>query len=336
MSELYVSEGAIVTKGQRLAVVVSDQPSDGGQRYSHEGMDALDAQQVLARGQIGIAGDRLASERMRIEASLSGFSEQRDNIQRQLSLQREAVESAKNMFEQLSQLVERGFVSKLEVERRRQAYIVARQEESRLTQQLTSVETQRRQAVADMARIGVDRAASVSNAESSVQGLRQQRSRLKSEGSYLIEAPASGRVTALQTNIGRTVGGQIPLMSILPEKAALQADIFAPSKAIGFIVPGQEVKLLYDAFPYQRFGSFEGRVVSVSRVVLSPNELDVPLKIEEPVYRVTVSLKAQHLKAFGNQILLQPGMTLTANLVLDRQSFWDWLMNPLRAVRNRT
>jgi hypothetical protein len=44
----------------------------------------------------------------------------------------------------------------------------------------------------------------------------------------------------------------------------LQAEIYIPSRAIGFVKPGQEVRLLYDAFPYQRFGAYRGRVVAAS------------------------------------------------------------------------
>lgn len=44
--------------------------------------------------------------------------------------------------------------------------------------------------------------------------------------------------------------------------------------------------MLYDAFPYQRFGSFKGTVRSISRVALDPRQIDAPFKIEEPVYRV--------------------------------------------------
>ena len=151
-----------------------------------------------------------------------------------------------------------------------------------------------------------------------------------------VEAPIAGRVTAIQTGIGRTVGGAVPLMAIVPIGSPLRAELYAPSRAIGFIRKGQEVRLLYDAFPYQRFGSFVGKVDTVSRIVIGPGELDAPLKIEEPVYRVTATLKDQQLQAFGEVVPFQPGMTLTANIVLDRRSFWDWLMTPFNAVAKRT
>jgi membrane fusion protein len=109
-----------------------------------------------------------------------------------------------------------------------------------------------------------------------------------------------------------------------------------PSRAIGFVRPGQEVRLLYDAFPYQRFGSFAARVETISRQAVAGQETNAPFKIDEPVYRVIVVPDRQQVNAYGQRVGLQPGMTLAANLVLERRSFLDWVLDPVRAVTNRT
>lgn len=336
ISTLLVREGEAVEAGQKLAIISSDQPAEDGVRYTEEGVAALGAQEGLARDRIALAGDSAAQQRARLAASLDGLIQQQANLTSQLALQAQMVTSSRNLFEQLGPVIEKGFVSKLEVERRRQSYINAQQQEAQLKTQLDNTTAQIAQVEADLGRIGVERAAQVVDARTALEGYRQQKSRLETERSYAITAPIAGRVTALQTATGRTVGGQVPLLTIIPEAVNLEADVYVASRAIGFVGEGQEVRLLYDAFPYQRFGSFSGRIASVSRVIISPNELDAPLKIEEPVYKVKVRLERQAIDAFGQQYPLQSGMTLTANVILDRLSFWDWLMAPLRAVTNRT
>ncbi|GAA4764479.1 HlyD family efflux transporter periplasmic adaptor subunit [Novosphingobium ginsenosidimutans] len=336
ISTLLVREGDAVAAGQKLAIVSSDQPAEDGLRYTEEGVAALGAQEGLARDRIALAGDSAAQQRARLGASLDGLVQQQANLSRQLALQAQLVASSRNLFEQLGPVIEKGFVSKLEVERRRQSYINAQQQEAQLKTQLDNTATQIAQVEADLGRIVVERAAQVVDAKTALEGYRQQKSRLETERSYAINAPIAGRVTALQTATGRTVGGQVPLLTIIPEAVNLEADVYVASRAIGFVREGQEVRLLYDAFPYQRFGSFTGKIASVSRVIIAPNELDAPLRIEEPVYKVKVRLERQAIDAFGQQYPLQAGMTLTANVILDRLSFWDWLMAPLRAVTNRT
>lgn len=333
---LFVSEGQFVAKGLKLADIRATQPSSDGELYTDSGVRSLKTQEELALSRIEVAHQRAVAERRRLETTISGLKRQRSQIQVQLKLQRELVDSAATTYEQLKTLLIKGFVSKIEIERRRQALIMAQQQEGQLIQQLGQVETELLRSINDFARIETEHKASVIDSETAVQTLRQQKSRLQTEGAYSVEAPISGRVTAVQAALGRAVGGQVPLLTIMPKGSALRANIYAPSRAIGFVRIGQEVKLLYDAFPYQRFGSFSGRIETISRVVLAPGEIDAPLRIEEPVYRISVRLDQQSINAFGETLPLQPGMTLTANIILDRMSFWDWLMTPLRAIRNRT
>jgi membrane fusion protein len=64
----------------------------------------------------------------------------------------------------------------------------------------------------------------------------------------------NGRVTALQVRTGETADPGRPLLNISPPGAELVAELYLPSRAIAFIAPRQEVKIQYDAFPYQKFG----------------------------------------------------------------------------------
>jgi membrane fusion protein len=71
--------------------------------------------------------------------------------------------------------------------------------------------------------------------------------------------------------------------------------------------------------------------------VLGPTEISIPgLKIDEPVFRVRVTLERENIAAYGEAIPLQPGMLLTADVVFDRRSLIRWLFDPLFAVAQRS
>ncbi|MFQ5347166.1 MAG: hypothetical protein ACE5ED_04900 [Rhodothalassiaceae bacterium] len=78
------------------------------------------------------------------------------------------------------------------------------------------------------------------------------------------------------------------------------------------------MRLAYDAFDYRRFGMQRGIVKAVSATILSPDEVPRPLRPTEPVYRVTVALDRQSVRAYGTEVPLQAGMTLAADIVLER------------------
>ena len=335
VAELRVREGDYVRAGQRLATIRTEQADERGDSAIGESLAAIESQRQLTEAQMHIAERRAGSDRARLAATLSGLRQQGADLSGQIALQEEAVASARDMFERVEGLLASGFISRIEVERRRQAHIAAQQELARLRQQRNALGAEGARAEAEMGRVGADAASEVVAAQASAGTLAQQRARLRGERAYSIVAPVSGRVATVQTAVGRIAEPSVPLMEIVPDGSALRAQIYVPSRAIGFVRPGQEVRLLYDAFPYQRFGSFDGRIVAVSRTVIDPRQLAAPLAFEEPVYRVEVAPAEQSVGAYGERQPLQPGMTLTASLILDRRTFLDWLLQPLNAVLRR-
>jgi membrane fusion protein len=134
---------------------------------------------------------------------------------------------------------------------------------------------------------------------------------------------------------GQTTGTQTVLLSILPAGAALEATLLVPSRAIGFIAQGDTVSMRYQAFPYQRFGTFSGRVTEIPRTMTSPNEADAPVSLKESAYRVTVALESQAVRTERASVPLQAGMLLDADIWLERRRLVEWLFEPLFTVARR-
>ncbi len=111
--------------------------------------------------------------------------------------------------------------------------------------------------------------------------------------------------------------------------------------------PGQRVLLRYQAYPYQKFGHYEGTVTSVSRSAVSPGELPPQLASNtgvtgaatggaaEPVYRITVALARQTVTAYGEQVRLQPGMQLEADVALETRRLYEWVLEPLYTITGK-
>ncbi|RNJ62795.1 MAG: HlyD family efflux transporter periplasmic adaptor subunit [Porphyrobacter sp. IPPAS B-1204] len=325
VSELAVQEGQLVRKGDRLLVINSDRGSTGGGDVAGRGLGALAARQQLTEAQVAMADGRATAERGRLTTIITSAEQQALSLRDQIALQEQVVASNQQMFDQVLAVVERGFVSKVEMERRRQTLLSSQQSLANLRQQLTARTSDAQQARAQLASVAIEAEQGVSQIRESLQALNAEQARLEGEQSYVITAPTEGRVTALAAGVGRSVNASRPVMVIVPDGAELMAELYAPTRAIGFVEAGKETRLLYDAFPYQRFGSFGGKVANISRTAVDPRETDIPFPFEEPVYRIKVSLDQQRIDAFGGPSALQAGMTLQANIVLERQTFLAWL-----------
>lgn len=335
VAALMVRDGDEVAVGQKLAVIRIEMPNGTGASGTESELGSIDNQTVLAKQQIQFAGQRSESEFARLGGVIDGLNRQAITLRSQFKFQEQIVSSMSETLAHIVPVVEKGFISKIEYERRRQLLLSAQEDLSRIQQQADATNSEIAKTKKEQAQAGIAGKNDQANVLSSLENFRQQRSRVEGQASYSLVAPVAGRVTAIQATVGRAVEGSMPVMVVIPERTALRADIFVPTRAIGFIRSGQEVRLLYDAFPYQRFGSYVAHVDTVSHLAVAGQETDAPFKIDEPVYRVTATLERQNINAYGKGTALQPGMTLVANVVLERQSFLDWFLEPLRAVSKR-
>jgi membrane fusion protein len=150
---------------------------------------------------------------------------------------------------------------------------------------------------------------------------------------YVIRSPTAGRVATLQATLGQAVDPHRLQLEIVPVTADLMAELYLPARAIGFIRNGQPVRILYDAFPYQNFGTYSGRITSISQTMLTAAEAGGPLTLREPAYDVTASLDRGDVEAYGRRIPLQPDMLLKADIILERRSLMRWFFGPLLSLK---
>lgn len=145
-----------------------------------------------------------------------------------------------------------------------------------------------------------------------------------------IIASIDGFVTALQVREGEPVEAGRLALALVPVDSKLYAEIFLPSRAIAFIEPGQLVRLKYDAFPFQKFGVFEGRVKHVSSTAFLASDLQLQEQRGELLFRIEVELAKQNVNAFGRSVTLQSGMELSADIVLEDRSMLEWALSGMR------
>ena len=147
----------------------------------------------------------------------------------------------------------------------------------------------------------------------------------------VLRAPENGQVTNLVVQAGQPVTAGQRLLSVLPQGSPLEAELWLPTLAVGFIEVGNRVVLRYPAFPYQKFGQQNGWVQELSRSATSAPELTGLLgrTVSEPLYRVLVRLERQDVDAYGRPEVLKPGMVVDADILLERRRLVEWVFEPL-------
>ena len=322
-----------VEAGQVLAVVQSEAPSLAGDTAAAVALQSLRHQEHLIQRQIRLEQDRHTRERSRLQAVRNSLNAQIASFEEQRELQREITRSARSAFDNVHAMLEGGFISVAESERRRQAWLVHHLEEKRQARQLTELRARLTDVDHQLAMFPQEVALLVSRLDSQLADIEQREAELEGRRAYVVKAPVAGAIAAIRDTPGAIISPQQPLASILPAGGELEAELFVPSRAAGFVATGQPVRLLYAAFPYQRFGTHEGVIRHIAPTITAAADADIPFNLVEPCYRVAVRLKSQEVMAFGRSFALQPGMLLEGNIILERRSFFSWLTEPFRAVR---
>lgn len=154
----------------------------------------------------------------------------------------------------------------------------------------------------------------------------------------VIRAPVDGKVTAIAAVAGQTLPSGAPLATILPADSPLEAELYVPSRAIGFIKPGMKVLLRYQAYPYQKFGQHSATVSEVASAALMPQEFNAPgieRQSSEPMYRVRLKLDRQTVQAYGQHVPLKTGMLFDGSVVLEHRKLFEWVLEPLFSISGR-
>lgn len=274
-----------------------------------------------------------AADQSRLAAQIAGLAQEITSLDQQIGVQRELVTSAANEVELTREIATRGYISRRDVLVRQEALMTRRQQLAQLQQLRSAKAASLAESRRSVAQIRAQASAQTAGLSVSRSELAQRRVDTQAAQGYVLTAPVSGTVTAVTARVGLTVSPQQPLMLIIPDNAAVLAELYVPTSAAGFLAPGQEVRLAVDAFPYQRFGTVPARISTISRttVLRSAGGEGAPV----PVYLVTAVLDQPWVAAFGRRQMLVPGMTLSARIVTERQSLFQWLFEPVFAVRGR-
>lgn len=332
IADLAVSGGQIVPSGAELATIRAEEDSATGLSTAAQIEAAIARQDASLSTQTQAALSSTRAQQAQLAAQRSGLAVEIDQIESQIALQRDLIASAQKDYDRASTIAARGFISQRDLQVREETLLARRQGLAQLNQSLVTKKSALVEAERGMANIAAQSQAQIASLAASRAEVAQQAASAAGSRSYVLRAPIAGQVTALTARVGQTANPQTPLMTIIPSGSRLRAELAVPSAAIGFVKAGQNVRLAVDAFPYQRFGTIKGKVVTVSSSSVSAQAEDGRTIA---VYPVTVELDSVSVTAFGRREPLVSGMTLTARIVTEKQSLLQWLFEPLFAVQRR-
>lgn len=163
--------------------------------------------------------------------------------------------------------------------------------------------------------------------------LARQLSEVNAGGTIYIDAPAAGTVETAGTTEGQMVKTGDTLAQIMPqESSGYRLQLWLPNSSIPWVHPGDSINIRYEAFPFEKYGQFPGRIMSVSRVPASEQELaqsgrgaQGQNQVRQPLYKIVVQIND---RLPNSQLMLANGMKAQATLFLEKRPIYQWMLSP--------
>jgi hemolysin D len=258
-----------------------------------------------------LSKDLLAEAEQNAQESQANITQTASEMESARSQYREQQQGYEQLQKQIATDLAQAKLSLQEQERGYQSLVEA----NKLT--LLNSQEELNQTAAEMATVSEE----INLTKSSIDALEYQ---LKQR---TIAAPVSGTLYQLSIakpgavlQLGQTVAQIAPQDSPLILKAKIS------SKESGFLKVGLPVKLKFDAYPFQDYGSIPGRLTWIapdSKVAEDSSEF----------YEIEIQLERNYIQDDRKRIVLAPGQTATAEVVIRQRRLSDMLLSPVKNLQ---
>lgn len=172
--------------------------------------------------------------------------------------------------------------------------------------------------------------------------LDRQLAEADAKGSLLITAPTDGKISSLSVTPGQMVNAGDSLAQLVPAKnSPFFLVAWLPNESVPYVKPGEEINIRYEAYPFEKYGQFPGKVESVSSAPVSEQELNsyssAPKNpngtVSGPYYKVIVSLDKSQLNWHGETLNLSSGMKAESTMFLEKRPLYQWMLSPYYSMK---
>lgn len=339
VAEVRVATGDSVRAGDVLFVIRRD-------RATASGVDQASISSALAsrlrrlQNEVDQQG-QLANIRVQdARARARGLESSIEQLTRGRSLQQQRVQVLHDIAERHAELAREGMMTRLAAQTKAAEALEEEAELAVMDRQLADARRELQTVRAQMAQIPVQSQREQSESRRDMDEVQQLLDESELQREISVRAARGGVVAAVLVDVGQPAQEGAELANLVPQGATLEAELYLPSRAIGNLREGQAVLLRFDAYPYEKYGLFPGRLRSVSLSPVPAGELSAgatvptdPASGSKPLYRARVAVDLASLRSrTGSAAPLKPGMLLGASVALEHRTLVEWALAPLLGV----
>jgi membrane fusion protein len=327
VTQVKVTEGQSVTQGEILFVLKSEVAAS-----KTADLESLATQSKGSEDSLTLASRKYADQKLAYAEEERKLRKRMESLGDMIQFKHKELAMARTIVERYEKLSKDGLVSAVDDTRNRI-------EMNRLDSEIEGLKAEQKQVALTLDKLAHEAAVLQTEYKERERGFKEDTEKAQIRMGSMKEAlfmgkgnqvavlaPRSGTILSLGVKgPGAIVNEGDPLCEMVSSEDIVEAELLVPEWGMGRIKNGQKVRLLYNAFPYQRYGIRYGMVRWISPATIAAKDVQS--------FRALTDLQDKAIQVDGQSRQLLPGMNGRAEIVVGRRSLISYAFEPIRQLR---
>lgn len=339
VERLLVNEGDRVKAGDPLAIITTDIKSEGV-GYAGEAISSLVSEQISKaesrKISMALAANAKKEELISIERNIK---EQIAGIEGLMNIKQEVLSKKDEELQANERLLSKGYVTPKRIDQLKIEILELESSRRQLKQRVLEFHGDLAKNKSAISQLSYQLSLDETSLDSQILELKKSQAQSKASSTVVLTALNDSIVSSVLIRPGQAVTIRQSLIALVPIEGVLEAELRIPNKSVGFLKLGQRFLIQYEAYPYQKFGLGVGHISAIAQNTTPSAEVSKPETSRESpdgYYKARARIDSQAIKVYESSVPLRPGMKFSADILLEKRSLLEWLLEPLYAWRMRS
>ncbi|MDR0806843.1 MAG: HlyD family secretion protein [Enterobacteriaceae bacterium] len=341
ISRMLVGAGIEVTKGAALYQLDVSRIARSGNVTLHS-TEAIEKQIIHVEGIITKLEKNKQATQENIKQQIAQSEAANEKSQTLVSNAAKGMEEMRKSMKNYEEYQQRGLVNKEQFNNQRYLYYQQQNSYQSLNTQIIQENLKISNLQSELTTRAADFDNQIAQNQFQLNELQRQLSEVDAAGMLIITAPSDGRIESMSVTEGQMVNPGDSLAQLTPTSInAYYLVLWLPNNSVPYVSPGDRINIRYDAFPYQKFGQFPGKIQAVSAVPASKQEMSTYSSAprtanggaDQSYYKVIVALDSNHFTLANKELRLTSGMMAQTTLFLEKRPLYQWMLSPFYDIK---
>ncbi|MFG6076814.1 HlyD family secretion protein [Erwinia sp. DT-104] len=334
----FVKVGDRVKKGDPLYELDVARITSSG-NVSSAAVESIKIQTANLHAMIAKLESNKASTLENLQSQIDSYAKAHKETEKMVNSAREGVKKMNESLNNYEKYLKKGLITQDQLNYQRAQSLSQQSAYQALNSQSIQEKIQLSQLRSDKFTRAADFDNQIIQNKSQLSDLERQLAEYKANNSIIISAKLDGIIESLSVTPGQMVETGASLAQIKPvDNVHYFLLLWLPDNSLPYVKVQDGINIRYNAFPADKFGQFPGKIISISSVPASPQEMSTyssgARQEKGSYYKVLVAINDTEFSDKGKKLQISGGLQARVIVFLEKKPLYQWAIAPINKIKN--